>query len=84
MSGLEIAIGIIIIVVCLLLIGVIMLQEGNTRGMGGIAPESSSDSYLGSNKGRTFDAMLARITKGAAIIFFILTITMGLLSVLNK
>ncbi len=84
MSGLEIAIGIVIIIVCLFLIGVIMLQEGNTRGMGGIAPEGSSGSYLGSNKGRTYDAILAKVTKVAAIIFFILTIAMGILSVLNK
>ena len=80
MSVWEIVIGIIIILVCLFLIGVIMLQEGNSRGMGGITAEVSTDSYLGSNKARTFDAVLARMTKIAAVIFFILTIAISIIS----
>lgn len=84
MSAWEIAIGIIIIIISLILIGVIMLQEGNTRNMGSVMPESTTDSYLGNNKGRTFDAILARITKICAVLFFILTIAINLLSVLNK
>ena len=84
MSAWEIAIGIIIIIISLILIGVIMLQEGNTRNMGSVMPESTIDSYLGNNKGRTFDAILARITKICAVLFFILTIAINLLSVLNK
>ena len=84
MSAWEIAIGIIIIIISLILFGVIMLQEGNTRNMGSVMPESTTDSYLGNNKGRTFDAILARITKICAVLFFILTIAINLLSVLNK
>lgn len=84
MSVWEIVIGIIIIMVTLILIGVIMLQEGNSRGMGGIAPEVSTDSYLGTNKGRTFDAILSRVTKIGAILFFILTITINLISLIKK
>ena len=80
----EIIIGVVIILICLVLIGVIMLQKGDTRGMGGMAGESSSDSYLESNKGRTFDAMLARVTKIAAVLFFLLTILMGVISIVNK
>lgn len=84
MNAWEIILGIIIILVCLFLIGVIMLQEGNSRGMGGIAPEVSTDSYLGSNKARTFDAVLAKMTKIAAVIFFVLTIAISIISVINK
>lgn len=84
MSGLEIAIGIIIMIVSVFLIGVIMLQEGNSRGMGSVAPEASSESYFGNNRGRTFDAILAKITKICAVLFFVLTIVIGVLSVVNK
>lgn len=84
MSAWEIVLGIIIIIVCLFLIGVIMLQEGNSRGMGGIAPEVTTDSYFGNHKGRTFDAILAKITKIGAVLFFVLTIAISVLSVVKK
>ncbi|MBP0979570.1 MAG: preprotein translocase subunit SecG [Oscillospiraceae bacterium] len=83
MSGWEITIGVIIILISLFLIGVIMLQEGNSRGMGGMAP-SSGDSYLENNKNRTFEAMLARLTKVGAVLFFVLTILINILSVIKK
>ncbi len=84
MSASEIIIGIIIMLVSLFLIGVIMLQEGNSRGMGSVAPEASSESYFGNNRGRTFDAILARVTKLFAVLFFILTIVMSVISVVDK
>lgn len=83
MSGWEITFGVIIMLVSLFLIGVIMLQEGNSRGMGGMAP-SSSDSYLENNKNRTFDAMLSRLTKLGAVLFFVLTILINILSIVKK
>lgn len=84
MGILEIVIGIVLVFLALLLIGVIMLQEGTSRGMGGAMSGGSSESYIGSNKGRTYDAILARITKISAVVFLILTVVMGILSVLNK
>ncbi len=76
----EILCGVLLLVACLILIILVMMQEskqGMSQSLGG----GSSDSYLDKNSGRTLDAVLARITKIAAIVFFVLTIVVTVISV---
>lgn len=66
----EILIGIVLIIFSLLIIAVVLLQEGRQANLGAIA--GAADSFMEKGKARTWDVRLARWTKGIAIGFFIL------------
>ena len=83
MNVLEIVCGVLLLVACLVLIVLVMMQEGK-QGMSQSLGGGSSDSYLDKNSGRTLDAVLAKITKVAAIAFFVLTIVVTVVAVYNK
>ena len=70
MSVWEIIIGIVLIVFSLIIIGVVLLQEGRQANLGAIA--GAADSFMEKGKARTLDAMLAKWTKVIAIVFFVL------------
>lgn len=70
MSGFELAIGIVLIFLSLVIIAVILLQEGRQSNMGVI--QGAAESFLDKGKARTLDARLAKWTKFIAIAFFIL------------
>lgn len=54
---------------------VILLQQGNTRGLGSIS--GMADSYWGKNKGRSMEGNLEKATRIGAVLF------LGLAFVLN-
>ncbi len=78
MSGIEIAGAILLILASALLTVLVMMQDDKSDGMGAIMGGSSSDSYLGKNRGRTLDAILGRWTKVVAIVFFVLVLAVDI------
>ena len=82
MGALEIVLGIVLILVSLIVIGVILLQQGRRSGING-AISGGADTFLSKNKARTVDASLARWTKYIAVLFFVLAIV-GNIIALNK
>ncbi len=82
MSVWQIILGIVMILVSLVLIGVILLQQGHRAGVNG-AISGAADTFLSKNKARTVNAKLARFTKYGVILFFVLTLVAGVIS-LNK
>ncbi|MDY6287617.1 MAG: preprotein translocase subunit SecG [Bilifractor sp.] len=60
-----------------LMVVVILMQQGKDRGLGAIAGMSSGDTYWGRNKGRSREGRLERLTRVMAIVF------VGLAVVLN-
>ena len=68
----EILLGVAVIIVSLVIIAVILLQQGHRAGISG-AISGGADTFLSKNKARTFDAILARFTKNIAIFPPILT-----------
>ena len=70
MSGLDIAIGVVLIILSLVIIAVILLQEGRQSNLGVI--QGSGDSYLDKGRARTLDAILSKWTKIIVFVFFIL------------
>ena len=82
MGVLEIILGIVMILVSLVLIGVILLQQGHRAGVNG-AISGAADTFLSKNKARTVNAKLARFTKYGVILFFVLTLVAGVIG-LNK
>ena len=79
MGVLEIVIGAIILVLSIVVIFVIILQEGHRSGING-AISGGADTFLSKNKARTADALLARWTKYVAILFFVLAIVANIIA----
>lgn len=75
MSIWEIIGGIMLIISGILLVFVVLSQEGKENGLSGSIQGGSAESYLNTTGGnRTKDARLKRLTKILAITFFLLTI----------
>ena len=70
MTGLEIAIGVMLIILSVVIIAVILLQEGRQANLGAI--QGASESFLDRGKARTLDAILSKWTKIIVFSFFIL------------
>lgn len=83
MNAFEIISAILLLVACIVLVVLVMLQESKDK-MSQTLTGGTNESYLGRNSGRTLDAMLAKITKIAAIIFFVLTILVSVFTVYIK
>ena len=79
MAWYEILIGALLLISALVIIAVILLQEGRRQGIAG-AISGGADTFLSKNKARTFDAFLARWTKYVAILFFILAIVANVIA----
>lgn len=80
MSVWEYILGIAVILVSIIIIAVILFQQGHRAGISG-AISGGADTFLSKNKARTFDATLARITKYVAIVFFILAIVANIIAI---
>ena len=79
MSAVEIIIGALVIIVSLIIIAVVLLQQGRRAGING-AISGGADTFLSKNKARTVDAALARWTKYVAILFFVLAIVANIIA----
>ena len=79
MSAVEIIVGALVIVVSLIIIAVVLLQQGRRAGING-AISGGADTFLSKNKARTVDASLARWTKYIAVLFFVLAIVANIIA----
>lgn len=79
MSALDIIIGILVLLASIIVIGVVLLQQGHRSGING-AISGAADTFLSKTKARTADAQLARITKYVAIGFFVLVLLANVIS----
>ena len=71
MGALEIVLGILLIFASLAIIVIVLMQKSREGGLSG-AITGGSDTFFGKNKSRTKEAILARVTKYIAIVFFVL------------
>ena len=78
----EIIVGAIVLLLSIVIIAVVLLQEGRRQGISG-AISGGADTFLSKNKARTVDAFLAKWTKVIAIAFFVLVLLAGFFG-LNK
>ena len=68
----EYILGSILLIFSVAMIIVIILQEGNTQGLGTIT--GGADTFLSKNKARSLDAFLSRWTKAFVVGFVIVVI----------
>lgn len=69
-------IGIIDIILCVVLIFLVAIQEGDSEGLGSLAG-SRVETFFGQNREQQSDRMLKRLTTGLAIAFGVLTIVLN-------
>ena len=78
MKVLSIIIAIIDILTCVILAGLILFQQGQSRGLGAIA--GGAETFFGKTKGRSIDRVLKKFTTFVALLFIFLTITLYLMT----
>ena len=83
MKAVEIILGALLIIFALVIIAVILLQEGRRSGIAG-AVSGGADTFLSKNKAHTLSAKLQKITKYIAIIFILLVVAVDIISILTK
>ncbi len=85
MSTLEIAGGILILLVCLITIVICLSQEQKTQdSMTAALTGASSDSFYGKNEGRTKEAILNKITRTLAIILFVAVLAVNIIPIFTE
>ena len=67
-------IGAITLVAAIALIIVVILQEGNSKGVGVVS--GGADTFFGKSKGANNDKLLSTITAVASVIFAVVVIVM--------
>lgn len=72
MTAWEIIIGIVLIILSILIIAVVLLQQGRQSNLGAIA--GAADTFMEKGKARTLDALLAKWTKVLVIAFMVLVL----------
>lgn len=72
MNALSIILNIVLILISLVLIAVVLMQQGQSRGLGAIS--GGAETFFGKGKARGLDAKLQKITKIAAVAFIVLAI----------
>lgn len=65
--------GVILIVVSIIIIAVVLLQEGRSQNLSG-AIAGGAETFLGKSKGRTIEAKLEKITKWLIAVFFVIVL----------
>ena len=80
MSVLEIVAAILLILACVFIILVVLMQDSK-QGMSQAISGASGDNYYQKNSGRTKEAKLARMTKTAAVLVFIVALLVNLITI---
>ena len=73
---LKVVLIIVYAIVCLLLSGIILLQEGKSAGLGSIA--GMGDSYWSKAKGRSMEGQMSKITTVLAILFLVVSFALNI------
>ena len=78
MSFVQYLLAILVIIVSVIIIVLVALQESKQQGLSG-AIAGAADTFFGKNKGRTMEAQLAKFTKIAGTVFFVLALASALI-----
>ncbi len=72
MAVLSVIVHILLILIAIVLIAAVLLQQGNSAGLGAIS--GGAETFLGKNKAKSYEGKLALITKASAAAFVVLSI----------
>ena len=74
----KLALSIVLVVLSLALIAIVMLQSGKSAGLSG-SIAGGAETFLSKNKAKSLDAKLAKMTKGVAVAFILLTLALSVI-----
>ncbi len=80
MSGLYAGLSVAYVVYCAVFVAVILMQKKRSAGTGVVQGMNSSDSYWSSNKSKSSEEQIVKLTQVLGAIFFLYTIILMLLS----
>ena len=63
------------LIVAIALIAIVLMQSGKTAGLSG-SIAGGAETFFGKNKGRTIDAILAKVTSAAAVVFLVTSLVL--------
>lgn len=69
----NIAIGIVLIVMSLFIVVAVLMQNGKSHGLSG-AIAGGAETFFGKNKGGSLDAVLSKVTTIVSVVFVILVV----------
>lgn len=76
MSALRLTLTVIYIIDCLLLLILVLMQEGKSQGLGAIG--GGNESYWTKNKSRSREGKLVIFTTVLAVLFILLSVVLNL------
>lgn len=80
MSVVKVIITVVYLMAALAIIGIVLMQEGKSAGLGSLSGASSSgDSYWSKIKGRSLEGKLEQWTKLTAGLFIVLALVLMLI-----
>ena len=82
MGTIEIIVGSLLLIFALVIIGVILLQEGRRQGIAG-AISGGAETFLSKGKAHSLSAKLRRLTKYIAIIFVLAVIAANVIAIIK-
>ncbi len=74
MQALYIIANVFLLIAAIVLVVVVLMQDGNSDGLGAVA--GGAETFFGKTKARGIDEKLKLITKIAAVVFIVLAIVM--------
>lgn len=81
MGAFDIIIGILLLLVSIIIIAVILLQEGRRAGISG-AISGAAETFLSKNKARTLDSKLQKWTKYICVAFMVLVLVANVVAMI--
>ena len=73
MNWYDYVLGGVLIVLALVIIAVVLLQEGRRKGISGVI-SGGADTFLSKGKAKAVDAVLARWTKWITVLFIVVVL----------
>lgn len=82
MGVIEIVSGILLILCSIFIVVITLMQSQKQQGMTSAIQGSNNDSFYGKNAQNTRERALERLTKIVAVVFFVVTIAVNIITVM--
>ena len=77
MSVLDYVVGVIFILICVALVGLVLAQEGKSQGLGAIQG-TVENTYWGRNRGRSREGILKKVTIALSVLFIVISVVLNM------
>lgn len=78
MTVLKVFLTVIFLIICVAMVVIVLMQEGDQSGLTG-SISGGSGTFWEKNKGRSVEGKLEKLTKYAAVLFFVLALVLNIL-----